>query len=141
MIVLNASYRGTCGRCNLGLWVQPRDGFLPKFIRKVGVEARDFQIHVPDPPYDEVSRNSLRLQFRNPSVTECVHSTMGDPQTLANDPKDADINIPIHQGSVVPRAENQTCFSIAKMFFQHPDGLVVYIHVSGQASVLGVTSR
>jgi len=62
-ILLSASYRGTCVRRNLGLWVQPRDGFLPESLSKVGIEARDFQIHVSDPPYYKVSRNSLRLQF------------------------------------------------------------------------------
>ena len=43
--------------------LQLGDSLSPEFLRKVGVKARDFEVHVPDPPYDEVSRDSLRLQF------------------------------------------------------------------------------
>ncbi len=66
-----------------------------------------------------------------------MHSTIWDFQTLADDPKDVDINIPIHQGSVVPRGKNKTCFPIAKMLLQHPDGLGVYVHVSVAGIGLG----
>ena len=70
-------------------------------------------------------------------MTECVHSTIWDFQTLADDPKDIDINIPVHQWSVVPRRKNQTCFPIAKMLFQHLGGPGVYVHVSEAGIGLG----
>lgn len=117
-------------QCDLRVFrLQFGDSLSPEFLRKVGVKACDFEVHVPDPPYDEVSRNSLCLQFGDPSMTECVHSSIWNLQTLANDPKDMDIDIPVHQGSVVPRGKNQTCLPIAKMFFQHSVRLGVYVHV------------
>jgi hypothetical protein len=70
-------------------------------------------------------------------MTKCVHSATWDFQTLADDPKDVDINIPIHQGSAVPRGKNKTCFAIAKMLFQHLNGRSVYVHVSVTGIGLG----
>ena len=70
-------------------------------------------------------------------MTECVHSSIWDSQTFADDPKDVNINIPVHQGSVVPRGKNQTCFPIVKMSFQHLGGLGVYVHVSVAGVGLG----
>lgn len=64
-----------------------------------------------------------------------MHSAIWNPKAFADDAKDVDVYIPVHQRSVVPRGENQICFAIAKMFSQHLDGLGVYVHFS-EASVI-----
>jgi len=70
-------------------------------------------------------------------MTECMHSAIWNPEAFADDAKDVDVDIPVHQMSVVPGGENQTCFPIAKMVFQHLNGLGVYVHFSEAGVGLG----